>query len=110
MAETRHLPPPREGDWEWQIDAACRGTDTATFYHPENERGPSRKRREMRAKALCARCPVINDCLRWALTAREPYGVWGGLSVEERAVLIARGQDRPERDITATARARQRPA
>jgi len=63
--------------------------DTAAFYHPENERGPSRTGRERRAKAVCATCPVIDSCLRWALAAREPYGVWGGLSVEEREALLA---------------------
>ena len=45
-------------------------------------------RREMRAKAVCSGCPVIDSCLRWALAAREPYGVWGGLSVEEREALL----------------------
>lgn len=29
------------------------------------------------------------QCLSWALQTREPYGVWGGKSVEERDVLIA---------------------
>jgi WhiB family redox-sensing transcriptional regulator len=90
MAEVRRLPAPREGDWDWQVDAACRGLDTASFYHPENERGPSRARRETQAKAVCATCPVIENCLRWALTAREPYGVWGGLSAEERESLLQR--------------------
>lgn len=90
MDEVRRLPTPREGDWDWQVDAACRGQETSDFYHPENERGPSRVRREMRAKAVCARCPVIENCLRWALAAREPYGVWGGLSVDERDELLAR--------------------
>jgi len=88
MAETRRLPALREGDWDWQVIAACRGRDTSTFYHPENERGPSRARREMQAKAVCASCPVIENCLRWALRAREPYGVWGGMSVEEREALL----------------------
>lgn len=88
MAEVRRLPAPREGDWDWQVDAACRGLDTSNFYHPENERGPSRARRERNAKAICAKCPVINNCLRWALAAREPYGVWGGLSAEERENLL----------------------
>jgi WhiB family redox-sensing transcriptional regulator len=69
--------------------AACRGTDTSTFYHPENERGPSRVRREMRAKAVCSGCEVLNNCLRWALDTREPYGVWGGMSVEEREQLLS---------------------
>ena len=44
--------------------------------------------REMLAKAVCASCPVIDNCLRWALAAREPYGVWGGLSTEEREALL----------------------
>lgn len=90
MSDVRRLPPPREGDWDWQLRAACRGTDTATFYHPENERGPSRSRRERQAKAVCARCTVVEHCLRWALRTREPYGVWGGLSVEERERMLAR--------------------
>jgi WhiB family redox-sensing transcriptional regulator len=70
--------------------AACRGTDTAQFYHPENERGPSRLRRETKAKALCASCPVIENCLNWALSTREPHGVWGGTSAEEREQLLSR--------------------
>jgi WhiB family redox-sensing transcriptional regulator len=90
MAEPRRLPAPREGDWDWQAQAACRGQDTQNFYHPENERGPSRVRREMRAKAVCASCPVIENCLRWALAAREPYGVWGGMSAEDRERLLTR--------------------
>lgn len=88
MAEVRRLPQLREGDWDWQLHGACRGVDTSVFFHPDNERGPSRLRREKQAKAVCARCPVIDDCLRWALAAREPYGVWGGLSVEEREALL----------------------
>jgi WhiB family redox-sensing transcriptional regulator len=89
MAEVRRLPALRQGDWDWQMRAACRGTDTATFYHPENERGPSRVRREQAAKAVCATCTVVESCLRWALAAREPYGVWGGLSPEEREALLS---------------------
>ncbi len=89
MAEVRRLPEPRIGDWDWQSQAACRGRDTANFYHPENERGPSRARRERQAKSICAQCPVVANCLRWALAAREPYGVWGGLSVDERELLIS---------------------
>jgi WhiB family redox-sensing transcriptional regulator len=36
------------------------------------------------AKALCARCPFRELCLEWALTTREPFGVWGGMTPEER--------------------------
>jgi WhiB family transcriptional regulator, redox-sensing transcriptional regulator len=79
---------PRRGSANWQERAACRGADTRIFYHPDNERGPSRRRREMRAKQICRGCPVLTECLSWALATREPYGVWGGLSPEERGALL----------------------
>lgn len=87
MTELRLLALPRSGAGQWQMQAACRGTDTAVFYHPDNERGPSRRRRDARAKEICHRCPVMADCLSSALAAHEPYGVWGGLSVNERKAL-----------------------
>jgi WhiB family redox-sensing transcriptional regulator len=88
MADVSRLPAPRADDWEWQLKAACRDVDSATFFHPENERGPSRARRERAAKQVCAGCPVARSCLSWALRTREPYGVWGGKSTEERDRLI----------------------
>ncbi len=70
--------------WEWQLDAACAGLDTALFYQADNERGMSVRNRERKAKAVCARCPVVDECLRNALASNEPYGVWGGMSADER--------------------------
>lgn len=74
--------------WEWQLDAACAGLDTSIFYQGDNERGRSVRRRERKAKAICAQCPVIRECLRDALANHEPYGVWGGMSPDERFQLI----------------------
>ncbi|MGX7681002.1 WhiB family transcriptional regulator [Jatrophihabitans sp. DSM 45814] len=88
MADVSRLPAPRVADWEWQTGGACRGLDSSTFFHPENERGPSKMRRERQAKEVCARCPVTQRCLQWALETREPYGVWGGRTTEERALMI----------------------
>jgi WhiB family redox-sensing transcriptional regulator len=39
------------------------------------------------AKQLCARCPVKIDCLEFALQTNQEYGVWGGMSEEERRML-----------------------
>jgi WhiB family transcriptional regulator, redox-sensing transcriptional regulator len=78
----------RRGSANWQQQAACRGADTRIFYHPDNERGPSRRRRDMQAKQICRGCAVITECLSRALATREPYGVWGGLSPEERGALL----------------------
>ena len=44
--------------------------------------------REASAKALCAVCPVASECLRHAIAVKEPYGVWGGLSEDERLLLL----------------------
>ncbi|MQA16619.1 MAG: WhiB family transcriptional regulator [Pseudonocardiaceae bacterium] len=84
MTDTRRLPKPVAQEWEWQIDAACQGFNSSVFFHPDGERGSARARRARRAKAVCERCPVIEPCRRHALEAREPYGVWGGLTEEER--------------------------
>jgi WhiB family redox-sensing transcriptional regulator len=89
LTDIRHLPGPSADFWDWQLDAACRGLDTETFFHPDNERGPRRVAREAAAKAVCARCPVIRECAAHALRAREPYGVWGGLSETEREEILA---------------------
>lgn len=90
MADIRLLPGPVAEVWEWQLHGACRGADADLFFHPEGERGPSRVARELAAKALCARCPVLQQCAAHALAAREPYGVWGGLSESDREDIYAR--------------------
>lgn len=70
--------------WEWQYEGLCRTTNPDTFFHPEGERGPSRRLRDARAKAICEQCPVIRQCAEHALAVQEPYGVWGGMTEEER--------------------------
>jgi WhiB family redox-sensing transcriptional regulator len=73
--------------WSWRLRAACRQVDSAVFFPPDAERGPAQEVREARAKAICARCPVIRECATYALVAGERHGVWGGLSERERAAL-----------------------
>lgn len=84
MTATHRLPQPRTGSYAWQLQAACRGAGTEVFFPPEQERGRARQHRDEQAKALCATCPVQLECLQHALTVAEPYGVWGGLTPEER--------------------------
>jgi hypothetical protein len=42
-------------------------------------------KRIAQAKAVCSTCPVMIDCRTHALHSREPYGIWGVLSEQERA-------------------------
>ena len=88
MADINRLPGAQLDRWEWQRDAACRGMDSSLFFHPPNERDTARADRAARAKAICRCCPVIAECLDHALRVREPYGVWGGHTEDERARLL----------------------
>jgi WhiB family redox-sensing transcriptional regulator len=88
MPETSLLPEPCTENYDWQRYAACRTLNSELFFHPENERGLARAQRETRAKTVCRNCPVQRDCLAHALSAREPYGVWGGLGEAERRELL----------------------
>lgn len=80
---------PISQEWDWQVVAACRGMDVEIFFHPyDDEHRTRRERRIDHAKAICQDCPVMMQCRNHALATREPYGVWGGLSESERAVLL----------------------
>jgi WhiB family redox-sensing transcriptional regulator len=48
------------------------------------ERGHHRRNREQRAMEVCRACPVLDDCAAFALSTRQPYGIWGGLTERQR--------------------------
>lgn len=37
-----------------------------------------------RAKEICFRCPVLEDCYEFAMDNREEFGIWGGTTGRER--------------------------
>jgi len=91
-------PRPIASDWEWQESAACRELPTEMFFYTDGERGPRRKNRENAAKAICASCPVLQACRKQALALAEPYGIWGGLTEEDRLTIL----DRSEKSASET--------
>src|SRR5579859_2477372 len=90
MADVSRLPGPNADFWDWQLRGSCRGTDSDLFFHPEGERGQARTSREEAAKEVCLHCPVCKPCREHALKVHEPYGVWGGMTEEEREEYYAR--------------------
>lgn len=81
---------PSDAQWFWQDHGSCRDADPLLFFHPQNERGISRTHRDRSAKRICVGCDVRMECADYAVRAREPYGVWGGLSEDEREFIYAR--------------------
>ncbi|MBW4030423.1 MAG: WhiB family transcriptional regulator [Acidobacteria bacterium] len=76
---------------EWTDVAACRGIESHLFFPPDAmESREVRSRRERQAKQVCADCHVREECLSSALTQRESYGIWGGLTEVERRSLLRR--------------------
>lgn len=78
----------------WQDSAACAGMETELFYQPESMgRGDSNDRPDPHAaaRATCARCPVITECLAWAIDTNQ-YGFLGGMTEMERAAEKRRRQ------------------
>ena len=70
---------------DWFDDAACRDADTAVFF-------PTSDAHADEAKAICAACPVREECLEFALETRQAEGVWGGHTPIERHRVIRRRQ------------------
>jgi len=79
-------------DLAWQDGANCRGANADLFFP---ERGASTRA----AKAICRECQVREECLEFAITTGEKFGIWGGMSERERRRV------RRDRQIAATRRA-----
>lgn len=73
---------------DWRHNAACLTEDPELFF-PIGNTGPALAQIE-RAKQVCARCEVREQCLTWALEAGQDHGVWGGMSEEERRAIKRR--------------------
>jgi WhiB family redox-sensing transcriptional regulator len=67
----------------WHAEPRCAGPDRELFFAPDGETLGERRRREARAKLICAGCPVRVSCLQVALASGAQYGVWAGLGEME---------------------------
>ncbi|MFC7405069.1 WhiB family transcriptional regulator [Georgenia alba] len=72
-----------EGALAWQDRALCAQTDPEAFFP---EKGGSTRE----AKRVCTSCEVRAECLEYALSNDERFGIWGGLSERERRKLKRR--------------------
>ena len=68
--------------------AACLDEYPELFF-PVGNTGPALLQIE-KAKIVCRRCEVVDNCLNWAMESGQDAGVWGALSDDERRALKRR--------------------
>lgn len=80
----------------WKQHAACSHHPRPNIFHPPParqgtsetlRRSQAEQRRKIiiaEAKTVCRACPVQTECLTYAQARDNKYGIWGGLTSEER--------------------------
>jgi WhiB family transcriptional regulator, redox-sensing transcriptional regulator len=73
------------GRWTWQAD--CTTADPELFFPATGDQADE-------AKRICASCPVKPECLEYSLATAQEFGIWGGLTEQERQALLRRERRR----------------
>lgn len=76
----------------WRSMAAC-GTAEPDLFFPVSASACNLSQ-VARAKEICGRCLVRDQCLEFALETRQLHGIWGGTTEEERYRLFRTPQRR----------------
>jgi WhiB family redox-sensing transcriptional regulator len=62
-------------------DIACKDVDTNLFFS-------ELKSKVEKAKAICNSCVVKSECLEFALKDGIEFGIFGGVTADERKALV----------------------
>jgi len=74
---------PVASNQQWQDEAACRQIPVELFFPPAEQESEV-------AKRVCSDCLVREPCLEFALAEGERFGIWGGLTSQERRSVAAK--------------------
>ncbi|MHB8450161.1 MAG: WhiB family transcriptional regulator [Mycobacteriales bacterium] len=89
----------------WAQQGSCAKTDPELFFPIRS--GPASRA----AKDVCARCPVIERCLDYALSLpRDPAGIWGGRGQRQRRQMRREASGDSRASAAASGPASQRSA
>lgn len=67
----------------WMRRALCTDSDPDLFFPEYGE-----PEKVQAAQRICAHCPVSRLCLKYALDRREPYGIFGGKTPQQRTYIL----------------------
>lgn len=86
----------RDGETDWMNDGAChgRGYPTDWWFASANGEYMDVLEAQLPGIAICkTQCPVIEECLAYALRWKIDYGAWGGLTTKERRAIRRRASE-----------------
>lgn len=67
-------------------NGACVGYPT-DWWFPEKHAKGERARDVIVAKEICTECHVRQECLDYAISAQEQFGIWGGFNIDARDTI-----------------------
>jgi transcription factor WhiB len=80
----------------WENEAACKDSPIELWYGKDREwsyRGPTRTPQQTKqAKAICAKCPVLDDCRLWSMRSGFQWGLTAMMTEAERKWLLPQGE------------------
>lgn len=67
----------------------CSQVDPELFFPEEKQYSKTAYYSNVKAaKDICGKCPLVTDCLQYALVNHPIQGLWGGLTEKERYNLL----------------------
>lgn len=85
---------------EWQTDASCASNWPEIFFPVKGDKYEN-------ARAICNQCPVIEQCLEYAMSSEggahriDRFGMFGGLTPKERYQLYKSSEGFTEHDSSS---------
>ena len=83
----------QDDDGTWISKAKCSDIDNNVFFP---DLGPNYRKSVERAKLICEECEVQDECLGSAIKNGEGFGIWGGLTFDERKEMSRIQRKLPE--------------
>lgn len=82
----------------WSQLGLCQEPRYQRYFFPEKENDPGIPF----SKQICSRCPVLQECRRFAWETKQQWGTWGGITEwERRKALNFVGSLRPDQSTEA---------
>ena len=74
----------KRADLAWMDEAACAGLDPSLFLPTGRGRAANADIRAAKRFCLQSGCPVLFECREYAIADPRVFGVWGGMSEQQR--------------------------